>query len=209
VRPGSPDATYVVTPPNGRSFVTYCDMLRGGWTLLLKSNGDATLSFAAPAWTDESVLGDGAVNLTSGNAKSLGFAVLPVTELRGELVTGSGTIVYTKPVGEAKTALEVFQGGPVVGAYPEPRPTHPSWSVQPHCQEFGFNTAHVSFAQTRFGWTANQEDNCDSNDTAIGLGLRETAVSPIVEHGAGFMCFSSECSQGNVDLGADGRLWGR
>ena len=61
--------------------------------------------------------------------------------------------------------------------------------------------ARPAQAPARFGWSANQEFDCLTNDTAIGLGINS--------HGAGYQCGSTECSAGPVDAGGLGLLWGR
>ena len=98
------------------------------------------------------------------------------------------------------TAREIFSGATV---YVEPFPTFntggANWSTQPNCQRFGTNFTYG--LSVRFGWTANQEPNCLSNDTVIGLGVGG--------YGAGYRCGSSNCSAGMVDVGGVGFLWGK
>lgn len=69
----------------------------------------------------------------------------------------------------------------------------------------------LSFARTRFGWSANNEDDCaasagTTNDTAIGLGLMYMSAEL---RGAGYECLFDLCSSGQVDAGGSGLLWGK
>src|SRR5262245_53537565 len=60
--PGSGDGAYAIAPATGAPpFQALCDMTRqgGGWTLLLKTNGDSTFAYDASAWTDDRLLDDG------------------------------------------------------------------------------------------------------------------------------------------------------
>lgn len=80
------------------------------------------------------------------------------------------------------------------------------WSTQPNCHTFGINTPYPH-AKTRFGWTANQEGDCESNDTAIGLGVMDDVSG--MPRGAGYECLVDPCSAGVVDAPGNGLLWAR
>jgi hypothetical protein len=198
--PGSSDGSYPIAPTSAAPpFQAVCDMTRdgGGWTLLLKSNGDSTLAHGVSAWTDDRLLDEDDLTTQAGNSKYESFLSLPVTMLRGEL----DGFPYTKAFA-GLTAREIFAGpADIVDGYPTFNTGAPSWSTQPNCHTFGVNTPY-DFARTRFGWSANQENDCSSNDTAIGLGLN-------TGRGAGYRCGATGCSAGNVDAGGDGLLWGR
>lgn len=217
--PGSSDGVYTIAPDaNAASFGAVCDMTRdgGGWTLLLKADGTATLAFDAAAWTDTSLLAPTDLTTQPGNAKYQGFLSLPITALRGEL----DGFTYTKEF-TSQTAKDIFSndiasniatGFPVFGQ-------GAFWSAQPNCRIFGVNTPGANtlgvvmpylYARTRFGWSANQEDNCTTNDTAIGLGL--TNYMGTGQHGAGYECLAggADCvDQLAVDQAGNGLLWGR
>jgi hypothetical protein len=107
---------------------------------------------------------------------------------------------FSLPIAPAAPARAIFSGAPVlVTPYPTFNTGGANWSAQPNCQTFGINLPYTGTA--RFGWSANQEDNCLSNDTAIGLGING--------RGAGYLCASSLCSAGMVDAPGNGLLWGR
>lgn len=193
------DGVYALQPASA-AFDAWCDMTAGaagGWTLLLKSNGDATFAFAATAWTDAVLLNASAPSTAPGNAKYQSYVDLPVTELRGEL----DGYRFTKAVA-AKPAVAIFAGAEdSVEPWPMFNTGAPNWQAQPNCHRYGINLLYGT--QTRFGWTANQENDCLSNDTGIGLG--------VAGYGAGYACGSTQCMPGNVNVsvGGNGLLWGR
>ncbi len=70
------------------------------------------------------------------------------------------------------------------------------------------STPPYNYNQARFGFTANQENNCNSNDTAIGLGLGPKGHDDNNDKkGAGYICKSTQCSKGNVNEKGNGYLW--
>jgi len=207
--------------PAGVSFDAVCDMATdgGGWTLLLKATGgdavaaDETLGYDAKAWTDDSLLNPLDLTITAGNAKYQSFMDLPVNTLTGDL----DGFRYSQVVA-GSTAHQVFVGGPAYSMDPAVfdatfnTTSDPKWSTQPNCHIYGINTDQ-GYGRTRFGWSANQEPDCATNDTAIGLGL-ENVSRPFL--GAGYQCLSSLCScrapgcvDATVSLPGSGLLWGR
>jgi hypothetical protein len=196
--PGSSDGAYLIAPASAAPpFQAVCDMTRdgGGWTLLLKSGGDLALAYGAPAWTDDSLLNPDDLTTRAGTAKYESFLSLPITTLRGEL----DGFRYTQSFA-GLTAQEIFAGpAAIVNEHPTFNTGAPNWSTQPNCHTFGVNIPYATRA--RFGWSANQESDCLSNDTGIGLGINA--------RGAGYRCGSTLCSAGTVDAGGDGLLWAK
>lgn len=201
--PGSGDGVYSIAPDMTTPFSAYCDMSRdgGGWTLLLKANGDATLEYNALAWTDTSLLHDTDLTPEPGNAKYQSFLSLPVNTLRGEL----DGFLYQKDFNNM-TAQQIFSGPTAtVPRFPTFNDHAPHWSAEPYCRFFGVNSTHTH-TRARFGWTASGEGTCTSNDTAIGLGLTNDGMDP---RGAGYECLGPACSPEVVNTGGQGLLWGR
>jgi hypothetical protein len=205
-RPAAMDGSYTIAPTGVTTpYSVVCDMMRdgGGWTLLLKAGPDPMLSYSSSYWTDGNLLNQTDLTTQTGNAKYQSFTTLPVAKLRGEL----DGYRFTMPIAGGMTAQQIFGGAAnVVTPYPVPVGTTANWSVQPSCQYFGINTPY-DFAHVRFGWTANQEATCDTNDTAIGLGVTDTFTGTADDHGAGYACVSTGCSQGMVSAGGNGLLW--
>ncbi|MBC7978545.1 MAG: hypothetical protein H7138_26460 [Myxococcales bacterium] len=195
-RPVAGDGVYVIAPA-GAPFDALCDMTRdgGGWTLLLKASASPVFANGAAAWTDDSVLNVADLSTQPGDAKYRSYLTLPITTLRGEL----DGFAFTKAVAR-QTALQLFSVvEDIVEGFPTFNTGAPNWSAQPNCHRFGINLPFSTRA--RFGWSANQEDNCETNDTGIGLGTNG--------FGAGYQCGSTECSAGPVSVGGHGLLWGR
>ena len=186
-------------------FDTVCDMANGGWTLILKATGTKTLWYGSGYWTDDTLLADDDLTTDAGDAKYASFLHLPVTVMKGCL----DDHCYSKTFDGAQTAKQIFSGGASVVSGLPGFGTSEKWSAQPNCQHFGINTPY-NYQSSRFGYTANQEGDCNSNDTAVGLGLGPKGSSAeSSKKGAGFLCISSNCSKGNVDSGATGLLWVR
>jgi hypothetical protein len=201
--PGSRDGVYSIAPNTTAPFSAFCDMTRdgGGWTLLLKANGDSTLGYSKSAWTDASLLNPTDLTTQPGNAKYQSFLSLPITTLRSEL----DGFLYSQDLARM-TAQQIFKGPTVIiHRFPTFNNGAPNWSTQPNCQIFGVNTS-FAHTRTRFGWSANDQNDCSSNDTAIGLGLMNDGFH---QRGAGYECLDPSCSPESVDTAGHGLLWGR
>jgi hypothetical protein len=201
--PNSASGPYTIAPTGvATPFSAVCDMTRdgGGWTLILKATGSATLGYTVSAWTDTSTFNTTDMTTNSSDTKYQGFLSLPVTTLRGEL----DSFRFTQAITPAMTAQQIFAGPALTVASFPTIGTGANWSYQPNCQTYGVNTPY-QYARARFGWTANQEANCLSNDTAIGLGLDDQGT----DYGAGYECLSTQCSNGQVNTGGAGLLWAK
>ena len=206
----SVDDVYWIDPDGNGAYEVYCDMTTdgGGWTLLLKTAGDTDLDFDDPLWTDFNLLNEASLDLTATNAKMESFLSLPINELLGCFPTEGGHCIYADPFTN-QSAVDIFSSGAQQFGSGFNGQEYSGWSWQPNCQYFGINTPY-NYRRARFGLTSNQENDCNSNDTAIGFGLAPYGHSPSGERwGSGQMCMSTQCSQGNVEEGFPGLLYGR
>ena len=191
---------------------TYC---QDGWTMLLKADGDSQLEYHDALWTNNQLLNTNSNNMDSLDAKFQAFTDLKINELKATFPSkGSAYTFTTGKMCSLKTAAQIFQAGEqlsgscaVPNSYSSQWPS--GWSTQPNCKKFGINLDD-NYRAARFGFQANQENNCASHDTAAGLGLGPLGHSASNEHhGAGDMCLSSNCNRGNTNNGYQGLLWGK
>lgn len=175
-------------------FDAYCEMQRngGGWTLALKVDGSSNqFHYGASAWTDTTTVNDTAPDFDVAEAKLASFNLLPVSEVMlgmlplgsfdaGLIDAGDGGIAsqswrfVTTPV-TATSLQDLFANGGYV-------PTsigRAGWkqlvddsSLQYHCNREGFNVPNPNIpgAVIRLGIVGNNEDECNSPDSYIGIG---------------------------------------
>ena len=205
------DGIYYLAIEGGEPFGAYCDMTTdsGGWTLLMKTSGDTSYDYDDVIWENSETDNASSINTdTSENAKLQTYLELPISEMRG-CFPSEEHCIYVE-YGTSRTALAIFTGGAQQqgSAFDEQMPDS-GWSYQPHCKWYGVNSPYC-YRRTRFGFTSNQENNCSSNDTAIGFGLAPYCHSGGGErHGSGAMCLSSNCTEGSQNEGFPGLIWGR
>lgn len=175
VSPGLPSGAYTIAP-GAAPFAVFCDMLADhGWTLALKIDGaQTTFLFGAALWTDTNALGD-ATDLAALEAKSPSFWTVPVSEIR-VLMTDAGIDrelrpSFASPLDGVATLRELFAGAfrPTTNARDAWLGVVASGSLQTNCQQQGLNNA-VTGQSMRIGIFGNQEANCGSCDSILGIG---------------------------------------
>jgi hypothetical protein len=195
------DGVYKISPDMNSIFDVYCDMSGGGWTLVLKATGDDELSYDSAYWTNNVLLNENDLTLKAGNSKYNSYNTLKTSRLRGCL---DGYCFYQDFDG-TKTSREIFSNVTKTisdhpffgnGAY---------WSTQPNCKQYGLNNL-VGYGKIRFGYSANNENDCVTNDTYIGFGISLSLYHDI-EVGSSYLCLDPHCSKGQVRAGANGSLW--
>ena len=187
---------------SGTPYQTYCDMESdgGGWTLVMKvdTSNPAEMRFSGALWTTDALLNEDDFAFTPGVAKLESFNDVPFQTLRACFPT-QGDYCFSHTLAEPQdSALEAFAAGTdEVESHPG---INSGWSTQPNCKRFGVNP-EVGGRRVRFGYTANQENDCASNDTSLGFGAYSNA--------AGVECTSTQCHLGNVNTALSGYLWVR
>ncbi|MAA79522.1 MAG: hypothetical protein CL916_09705 [Deltaproteobacteria bacterium] len=211
--PSSIDGVYWIDPQGTGSFEAYCDMTQngGGWTLLLKTDGSYNTDFyySDPKWTNNSLHNDSSMNTSIANAKFEAFISLDIQELYGCFPSQGNHCIYLD-TGSFQTAQDIFSGGFINASSNFYTQMYSGWAYQNHCHLFGVNTNNGA-AKARFGFSANNEGNCNSNDTAIGFGLGYNSLYAGVNFSSGNYCnYGSSCGSiiGNP-LTFEGFLWGR
>ena len=177
--PGGPTADGVYTiDGDGTDSLSpadaFCDMTNdvGGWTLVLKADGSRpTFAYDAALWTDDVELG-GAPLYDATEAKLRTFRTVEFTQMRIVMVTGTETRALVMDVG-ASSCFELFNSG-----FTSTSVSRAAWlamvpdvSLQDNCGDQGLNVApRGEQARTRIGIVGNNERNCDSQDSRIGIG---------------------------------------
>lgn len=185
----------------GVTWRTYCDMDHdgGGWTLLLKADGRVpTFAFDAPIWTDDALIAPAPVDLSLTEAKLAGYSILPIAELRVALAPSDApddTNTVTSPLAADSLAIAIGSGfAPLAVSRDAWLALVPGAVLQEHCNLSGVDAAgaDAEHARVRIGIVANQEDDCGTPDSFVGVGAFEakTAVT------TGAFCDSFWCKPG-------------
>lgn len=178
--PRPPSGVYRLDPDGpgpARGFDAYCELDPsadgGGWTLLLKVDGNrTTFVYDSPFWTNAATVGEGAPALDATEAKLAGFATMPVVDIRVGMRDAGVTRWIAGPLA-APSLAELF-AGPF-------RPTtfgRNGWSslvalpsIQTNCNLEGISYSGPSANAVRLGMLFNDENDCASIDSFIGIGL--------------------------------------
>jgi hypothetical protein len=181
----------------------YCDMSGSNAYMLAMrfSNGEPTFSFASSYWTDGATnlnaTGDPLTNIDIKNGAV--WNGVNVTEMR---LTASGSVngytanpLYFGPFGT--TCNGIFNSGNNVfdGQIVYSRAQWLAWlnactgkaasdfDSQPNCNQDAVNNLGTgTYARTRLGWAGNNEADCGTNDSNIGVGC---FTSPTLNVGCG------------------------
>jgi hypothetical protein len=153
-------------------FQAYCDMVGdgGGWTLVLKVDGQLS-TFAGETtatWTSTTPINGDKVDFDKQEARLPGYASVPLSELR------VGMTPDTAPPKTVVMALTGTSLGALVtkGNLAATKAGRLAWkglladsSLQLLCNQEGINTARC-----RIGIASNQENDCASPDSWLGIG---------------------------------------
>jgi len=205
---GTASGVYWIQPTGvAQAFQAHCDMTGdgGGWTLALKMDGTkATFAYDAALWTNSGTLAADKPDFDTAEAKLASFSSVPFTAVRVGIMVGTTQHWLTVPLaGTSLTAL--FSGSAKTTSL-----GRNAWkslvsnaSAQPACNIEGTNGA-CGARTLRIGLLTNQENDCQSCDSYIGLGHSGQAGCSSMTGGyAGCM---ASCSADNGDQSQLG--WG-
>ncbi len=178
--PDLPSGVYTIDPAGGDpedAFDVWCELEAddGGWTLAMKlDGGQPTFLYDSALWTTAGTHRPEDATHEIPQMKSRPNAELGLSAHRQGKQEADGPLRTLVLEHRAGSLLEVFQGGGLV-------PTalgRDAWrslladgSLQPHCNEEGFNAGRPGdYARVRIGIVGNNEDQCDSPDSRIGFG---------------------------------------
>jgi len=154
----------------------------GGWTLVLKVDGNApTFAYDSALWTSREPLNADSADLSPTEAKLEGFASIPFSEVRIAMTDptdgATRSAILRTPL-SATSLRDVFEGPPIatsLGAVGW-RSLVASPSVQANLACEGFNqigtVVELSYA-VRLGALFNNETDCGTPDSRIGIGGRQ------------------------------------
>ncbi|HNI98871.1 MAG TPA: fibrinogen-like YCDxxxxGGGW domain-containing protein [Leptospiraceae bacterium] len=173
------DGVYTIDPDGigGNSpFQVYCDMSSngGGWTLAMKANGNLnTFEYSSPYWTDSNLYPATALtdipDLTQNELKGPAFTSLGFNEILLRFDT-AGTVRELNLTVPVQTSMQtMFNGGFIATSVGRAswKNLVPNSSLQYNCNREGVNNGAGG---ARIGILANQEADCGSCDSSLGIG---------------------------------------
>ena len=158
----------------------WCDMHHdgGGWTLALKVDGtDKLLHYNAKAWGAKTAINPDAAGLDDKQALLQSYWTVPFTEVRVGMRTGKDLRWATvKHVASSlHGVLSANKPAPTTLGLAGWKSLISSASLQLACHLEGFNVApNAGGARVRIGIIGNNENNCASPDSWLGIGGNQT-----------------------------------
>jgi hypothetical protein len=181
--PAAASGIYTIDPdgPAGNPpFQAYCDMTSGGggWTLALKADGtQMTFNYDAALWTNNALLNPDKPDFDSNEAKLQTWNSVPFDTIRLAMRDPNDfTTRYLNVPAPGSTSLFALFSPDATIATTLGRA---AWegllntaSLQQNCNVEGLNVNPVpgNYARVRIGYLANQEPNCGSPDSWLGIG---------------------------------------
>ena len=197
-----PDGNGPVMP-----FNAFCEMTidGGGWTLALKADGSkTTFAYDAALWTNASTFQPNFPDLDRNEAKLQTFMSVAFTDIliglespianMGPLNLKTQKITITRP-----SLQNLFMGN----VYTATTLGRNAWkalitnsSLQLNCNREGFNSNPAGSTRSRIGIVSNQENDCNSPDSYIGIGNTGAGCNAVPETRVGNM---ASCTPDNGD----------
>jgi len=173
-RPKAKDGMYYLKRSKA-PYPSWCDMQTkgGGWTLVLSIDGRKnTFAYDSPLWTNKKTLNAKLAKKPPFEVKTKAFYRVPFKEVRilmwdGKKYWAEQFIPY-----KARSLYDVFKDG----KYKPTKLGRKRWkslvkggSLQRRCNKEGFNV-YNRLMRVRIGIIANQENDCSTPDSRIGIG---------------------------------------
>lgn len=182
---GQPNGVYWIDPDGGgpvQPFQAWCDLSEagtasqsgpsGGWTLVLEVDGSsADAAWAAPLWTEATATAGASLWPSKENARHSGYATVPVTQLRVGMVVGGVTRTLVLAA-QGPNLRALLTGKPVATKADllQWQALLPQGSLQSYCHSQGLAVVAGNGAKVRIGILGNNENDCASVDSWLGLG---------------------------------------
>jgi hypothetical protein len=189
--------------PASTTYDVYCDKttLGGGWTLVMKLDGTSPLfNYDSASWLDASTLNATSPDVSDTQMKSQAYGEVGFTQLLVGLREGADlrTTAFTVT---ASSALAMVTSGMDFGTRAEWMSLSANAALQVNCNVSGSSKrgAHPGAARVRIGSIANNEADCVTHDSYIGLGGQSTATCL---GGAGVSAGNRACFEAVTAMGA-------
>ena len=145
----------------------------GGWTMVLTIDGrKGTFAYDSPLWTNKKTLNANTKQKFPYEAKTKAFYRVPFNEVMIATWDGKKDIRMEFIPYKAKSLFHLFRDG----KYKPTRLGRKRWkklikggSLQKRCNKEGFNV-YNRLMRVRIGIIANQENDCTTPDSRIGIG---------------------------------------
>ncbi|HLL24889.1 MAG TPA: fibrinogen-like YCDxxxxGGGW domain-containing protein [Kofleriaceae bacterium] len=207
-QPNGASGVYRINAGTGE-FPAYCDQTSGGggWTLALKIDGRLpTFAYDQPIWESPTLLATGATALDHQQAKLETWNAVPFTEVRVamEFPIDSGQVrAIVLPLAGQRLADLFKAGTPTatnLGRTAWKGLVGPTASLQLNCNSEGANV-HYDAMRVRLGIIGNNENDCASTDSRLGVGGGgDGCGAPETQAAGNAACFGGD--NGDVDLAA-------
>ncbi len=169
---------------NGTAYQAFCDFDvpgDGGWTLVMKINGNnTTFAYGAALWTDTNTLAAASTDLSQTEAKFASALTTPFTEMKAAMIDGAQTRTITFSTGTKGSLRAALTGAAATASNTSAGPA--AWKslvaspqLQPNCNREGLNVAAAGWS-VRVGIISNEQNDCNTPDSFIGFGSNQAAV---------------------------------
>lgn len=209
--PTAPNGVYTLDAGSG-TFLAYCEMTAdgGGWTLAVKADGSKlTFQYDDPIWENTTLYAPDAPDFDRNEAKLETWNRVPFTQLRVglEYPIGSGTLRWIIVPLSGERLGDLFAPGVQMSTMLG----RDTWktlvggsSLQVNCNLEGTNIFH-DYTRVRLGMISNNEVDCSTPDSRLGIGGGGTVCGIVPTESAGnSSCYGGD--NGDVELTAFGYI---
>lgn len=184
--PNHPSGVYAIDAGDASPvpvFLAYCDMTtaNGGWTLVLKVDGSKpTFKHDDNIWENGNFINEAFPDLDKTEAKLQSFVKTPFEQI---LITMEDNGQRRSMIGDVSigNAVPSMQSQLAGGGFHAIKAGRARWegllespSLQANCNYEGFNTIGtlVGTMQARIGIVSNEQNDCNTPDSVIGIGAK-------------------------------------